>query len=146
MEPAVLTNPVGKRVYAYESHILCVHIAEYTLTIKHQLIALRAYIGISLNDNAERLSQLLHPGALEEVDLLECQIVVGFSRLAGSLWLESRAPLRIADRAVIRHVYAVKKSRNIADLDALLSEDLCKLLSRDSSVLVDVEQPERLFK
>ena len=76
---AVLIDPVGKRVDADESHILCVHIGKDTLTIQHQLISLRTYIGVSLNDNAKRLSQLLYPSTLEEVYLLECQIVIGLS-------------------------------------------------------------------
>ena len=146
VEPAVLIDPVGKRVDADESHILCVHIGKDTLTIQHQLIALSTYVGVSLNDNAKRLSQLLHPSTLEEVNLLERQIVVGFSWLAGSLGLKGRAPLLIIDRAVIRRVNAIKKSRNIVDLDSLFSEDLGELLSRDSSVLVDVKQAERLFE
>ena len=59
--------------------------------------------------------------------------------MAGSLGLKGRAPLFVIDCAVIRRVNAVKKSRNIIDLDSLFSEDLVELLSRDSSVLVDVE-------
>lgn len=145
MEATVVSNPSGEVVHADVTHVAVVHVSVETLTIQLQLVALVIHLGVSLDHEAEDGGQLLEPGALEQVLLLDAQ--VGRARVstsARSHGVDRFLPLTEINRAIIVIVNQLDKSFDIGKLDVVFTEDLIDLIDCDFTALIDVEQAERL--
>ena len=93
LEPAAVTYPICEVVNAYIAKVVTIHIFKDALTINLELVTLFNHLNVGLDNKFKECLELLKPGTLEELSLLNRQVRrSGLSATNGSQWLQPYYP------------------------------------------------------
>ena len=123
-----------------------VHVRKEPFAIQLKLVALGIQILVSLQKSAEQFSELVQPGLLKKSQLFHGQIRNRFHALYSSSWFESGKPFTKSYGSVTICVKNLNQARNVAQRNTVVFEDLSDFISGYSSILIDIEQIERVLQ
>lgn len=93
LEPAAVAHPIREVVNAYIAKVVTIHIFKDALTINLELVTLVDYLNVGLDNKFKESLELLEPGTLEELSLLNRQVRrSGLSAANRSQWLQANYP------------------------------------------------------